>query len=84
MAQFSKEMKMVEENPSYGKFQSLSISGDILFEGGYDEDVRQAVTRLEIHFDKRAAGVVQAIFRRRDGIWSIDNLPELYPPAPAR
>jgi hypothetical protein len=78
---FKGEMHLLQENPSYGKFLSVNITGDLLFEGGYDEDVRQAVTRLEIRFDKHAAGVVQVIFSRRDGIWSIDNLPELFPPA---
>jgi hypothetical protein len=80
MDKFKGEMRLVQENPGYGKFQSLSLTGDLLFEGGYDEDVRQAVTRLEMRFDKHAAGVIQVIFRRRDDIWSIDNLPELFPP----
>jgi hypothetical protein len=80
MEHFVGEMRLVNDNPVYGKFVSLTTAGDIVFEGAYDEEVRAGVTQMQMQFDKHAPGALQAIFRRREGIWSIDNLPDLFPP----
>lgn len=81
---FAAEMHLVQENPGYGKFIEMHATSDVLFQGDYDQEVRAAVMRLEISFTKHASGNVQGIFRRHDGVWSIDNMPELFPPKESR
>lgn len=79
---FKREMNLVHENPIYGQLSSFESNGHVIFAGGYNEDVRQAIMGAQMKFTKQPQGVTQDVqFRRRDGTWYIDDLPALFPPS---
>lgn len=82
---FAQKLQLLQENPVYGKLESIRSNGYFQFQGNYNADVREAITQLEIKFDKRADPVSQdAVFRRLDGVWSFDTVGQLFPTGSAQ
>jgi hypothetical protein len=80
MKEFKPKLQLLQENPVYGKLEAIRSNGYFQFAGAYNDDVRAAVTELDIKFDKEPQAVAQnAIFKRLDGVWSINNIPDLFP-----
>lgn len=80
LAQFTSRMQLLRENPYYGTLVSIRSNGYVVFEGGYADQIRLGVSRLEMKFSKQPQPLAQdSTFRRRDGIWFIDNISDMFP-----
>ncbi|HEY1686584.1 MAG TPA: DUF4190 domain-containing protein [Tepidisphaeraceae bacterium] len=79
IARFKVQMQLIHENPAFGQLTAMTPNGDVLFDGDYDAEVRQAFGRIEIQFNKHAPGFLQARYGRHEDVWTFDDLPELFP-----
>lgn len=69
------------QNPAFGKIVSIKTNDRVVLEDAAPDGTRNAGSMLQIKFEKVDEPLRRnALFRKANGEWKIDDIPELFPP----
>src|SRR5688572_24146486 len=77
---FDTEMKALRENAVFGKLTGASWNGLVDFQTDEATGTQYAVTGVNFEFEKGRGFRENPVFRKVDGQWQIESLPQIFPP----
>jgi hypothetical protein len=83
VATFSDLMKVLRENPTYGKLQNVTWKHLAAFETDQTTGTRMAAVNVIFNYDKVGEVRQTAIFRKVEGDWALSDIPAYFPTAKA-